>query len=79
VTADQIAAKVRAALPDAEVRLEDLTGTSDHWKMRVVSAAFVGKSLVQRHRVINAVLAQELEGPIHALTMDVLTPDEAAD
>ena len=76
MTADQIAAKIRAALPDADVVLEDLTGTSDHWKVRIVSAAFAGKSLMQRHRVINAVLAEELKGPIHALTMDVLAPDE---
>lgn len=78
MTADQIAAKIRAALPDAEVRIEDLTGTSDHWKVRIVSASFAGQSLMQRHRVINAVLAEELKGPIHALTMDVLTPDELA-
>ena len=74
---EQIAAKVRAALPDADVQLEDLTGTMDHWKIRVVSSSFAGRSLVQRHRMINAALADELKGPIHALTMDVLTPDEA--
>ena len=78
MTADQIAARIREALPDAEVVLEDLTGTKDHWKLRVVSAAFAGKSLMQRHRVINAALAEELKGPIHALTMDVFTPDEVA-
>lgn len=77
MTAAEITAKIRAALPDAEVALEDLTGTSDHWKVRVVSTAFAGKSLMQRHRLINAALAEELKGPIHALTMDVLTPDEA--
>ncbi len=76
MTADQIAAKIREALPDAEVALEDLTGTKDHWKLRVISTAFAGKSLMQRHRVINAALADELKGPIHALTMDVFTPDE---
>lgn len=72
-----IETRIKAALPDAEVTLEDLTGTKDHWKARIVSAAFVGKSLVQRHRLINAALAEELKGPIHALTMDTLTPDEA--
>jgi stress-induced morphogen len=72
-----IEARIKAALPDAQVTLEDLTGTKDHWKARVVSAAFVGKSLVERHRLINAALADELKGPIHALTMDTLTPDEA--
>jgi stress-induced morphogen len=72
-----IETRIKAALPDAQVTLEDLTGTKDHWKARIVSAAFVGKSLVQRHRLINAALAEELKGPIHALTMDTLTPDEA--
>jgi stress-induced morphogen len=76
VTPDQITTKIRLALPDAEVALEDLTGTADHWKIRVVSNLFAGKSLMQRHRLINAALAEELRGPIHALTMDVLSPDE---
>ena len=76
MTADQIVAKIRAALPDAEVTMTDLTGTSDHWQARIVSAAFAGQTLMERHRVINRVLAEELKGPIHALTMDVLTPDE---
>lgn len=76
MTPDQIAAKVRAALPDAEVALEDLTGTKDHWKIRVVSTAFAGKSLMARHRLINAALAEELKGPIHALTMELHAPGE---
>jgi len=42
-----------------------------------VSAAFEGKTLMQRHRLVNAALAEELKGPIHALTMDVKTPAEA--
>lgn len=72
-----IEARIKSALPDAQVTLEDLTGTKDHWKARIVSSAFAGMSLVQRHRLINAALAEELKGPIHALTMDTLTPDEA--
>ncbi len=73
-----ITARIQAAIPDAEVTLEDLTGTKDHWKARVVSRTFVGLSLMQRHRLINAALSEELKGPIHALTMDVLTPDEVS-
>lgn len=76
MTADQIAAKIRAALPDAEVTMTDLTGTSDHWQARIVSSAFAGKSLMQRHRVVNAILAEELKGPIHAFSMETLAPDE---
>jgi stress-induced morphogen len=77
VKQEDIIAKIRAALPDARVEMQDLTGTADHWKATIVSAAFAGKSLVQRHRLVMAALAEEMKGPIHALTLDVKTPDEA--
>ena len=78
MTAEDIIAKIRTALPDAHVELQDLTGTADHWKATIVSAAFAGKSLLQRHRLVMAALAAEMKGPIHALTLDVKTPDELA-
>ena len=71
-----IVAKIRASLPDAQVELKDLTGTADHWDAKIVSAAFAGKTLMERHRMINAALADELKGPIHALTMDLRAPGE---
>lgn len=73
---EAITAKIRAALPDAEVDLKDLTGTEDHWEARIVSAAFAGKSQLQRHRMVMAALAEELRGPIHALSLDTRAPDE---
>ena len=76
--AEDIIAKIRTALPDAEVELQDLTGTADHWKARIVSAGFAGKSMLQRHRLVMAALADEMKGPIHALTLDVMTPDECS-
>ncbi len=75
--AEDIVAKIRAAIPDAVVEMKDLTGTADHWQALIVSTAFAGKSLIQRHRLVMAALADELLGPIHALTLDVKTPDEA--
>lgn len=74
--AEDIIAKIRAALPDAQVELQDLTGTADHWKATIVSTHFAGKSLMQRHRMVMGALADEMKGPIHALTLDVKTPDE---
>ena len=76
--AEDIVAKIRASLPDAAVELQDLTGTSDHWRATIVSAAFSGKSLIERHRMVMAALADELKGPIHALTLEVKTPEETA-
>lgn len=71
-----ITAKIRASIPDAEVELKDLTGTEDHWQATVISSLFSGKSLIERHRLVMAALAAEMKGPIHALTMDLKTPDE---
>ena len=76
--AEVIIEKIRGALPDAVVEMKDLTGTEDHWQASIVSAAFAGKSLIQRHRMVMAALAEEMKGPIHALTMDLKTPDEAS-
>ena len=58
-----ITARIQAALPDAEVTLEDLTGTKDHWKARIISAAFAGRSHIERHRMINPALAPAHAGP----------------
>ena len=73
---DDIAARIRVALPDAKVDLTDLTGTEDHWQATVISSAFSGKSLIDRHRLVMAALAAELKGPIHAVTLDAKAPEE---
>jgi stress-induced morphogen len=78
VKPEDIAAKIRASLPDAIVELQDLTGTADHWRASIVSERFAGKSMLERHRMVMAALADEMKGPIHALTLDVRTPDETA-
>jgi stress-induced morphogen len=78
VKPEEIVAKIRAVLPDAIVRLKDLTGTADHWQAEVISQSFEGKSLIQRQRMVHGALAEELKGAIHALTLDVKTPAEAA-
>ena len=73
---EDISAKIVASIPDAVVELKDLTGTEDHWEATIVSAAFDGKSLIQRHRMVFAALEEEMKGPIHALTLKVYTPDQ---
>jgi BolA protein len=52
-------------------------GGETHFRIEVVSAAFAGKSRIERHRMVNAVLAEELAGPVHALQLATLTPEEA--
>lgn len=47
-----------------------------HFRVRIVSGAFSGVSRVERHRRVNALLASELAGPVHALAIDARAPDE---
>jgi len=53
-------------------------GGETHFRVEIVTAAFAGKSRVERHRMVNALLADELAGSVHALAMTTRTPDEAA-
>ena len=65
------------AFPNASIALEDLTGTSDHWRARIVTPAFDGLPPVARHRMVYKALQHEMHGPIHALALETLTPHEA--
>lgn len=49
-----------------------------HFTVEVVSAAFEGKSLIERHRLVNALLSEELADRVHALAISAKTPQEAA-
>jgi stress-induced morphogen len=51
-------------------------GSESHFKVVIVTDQFVGKRLVQRHQAIYAVLADELEGPVHALALHTYTSEE---
>ena len=48
-----------------------------HFHVRIVSAAFDGVGRVERQRRVYAALADELNGPVHALSLKALTPSEA--
>jgi len=45
-----------------------------HFRVHIVSAAFAGLSRLERHRLVNATLAEELEGPVHALAVRAEAP-----
>ncbi len=53
-------------------------GAQSHWNLVIVSDAFTGKRLVQRHRAVYQALGAELRDGIHALTMMTLDPGEWA-
>jgi BolA family transcriptional regulator, general stress-responsive regulator len=51
-------------------------GGKGHFRLLVVSEAFAGKSLIQRHRLVHDALAALLDSDIHALVLDTRSPDE---
>ena len=53
-------------------------GGESHFRLLIVSKSFEGLTRVARQRLVNTALRDELNGPIHALAMKTLTPDEAA-
>ena len=52
-------------------------GGETHYSVHIVSQAFRGKSRIDRHRMVNAALASELQGGVHALAIRAAAPGEA--
>jgi BolA family transcriptional regulator, general stress-responsive regulator len=86
-TADLITEKLTAAFAPASLRVEDEShqheghaghrpGGETHYRVYIVSEAFRGKSRIDRHRMINQTLAQELACGVHALAIHASAPGE---
>ena len=85
---DRIAAILREALRPIRLDIVDESdrhaghagarpGGETHYRLNIVSPAFVGKSRVERHRMVNALLAAEFASGLHALAIAAAAPDEA--
>jgi len=53
-------------------------GGESHFNLEIVAQALAGLSRVERQRRINAALREELAGPVHALSIRALAPDEVS-
>ena len=76
MTAEQLKALITAGLPCQHCELE---GDGRHWFATIVSEAFEGKRLIQRHQQVYATLGGRIQSDeVHALSMKTLTPAEWA-
>lgn len=84
---DTIGNKLRQAFTPESLQVDDEShlheghaghrpGGETHLRVYIVSAAFKGKSRVERHRMINSALAAELSGGVHALAIRARAPGE---
>ena len=74
--AEQIRTEIEQALPGSRVQVRDTTGGGDHFEAVVVAAQFTGKSVVEQHRMIYAILGPAMAGPIHALALRTSAPNQ---
>ena len=85
---DLITEKLRTAFAPESLHVEDEShqheghaghrpGGQTHFRLYIVSEAFRGKSRLERHRMINAALASELAGGVHALAIHASAPEES--
>ncbi len=51
-------------------------GGETHFRLDIVSGAFQGKSRIERHRLVNEVLAEAFDRGLHALAIKARAPDE---
>ena len=86
-TRDTITEKLTEAFKPQSLRVEDEShkheghaghrpGGETHFRVYIVSEAFRGKGRIDRHRMINAALARELDGGVHALALHASAPGE---
>lgn len=81
--ATQIESKVHQALAPEVLEVTNESnrhsvapGSETHFKLVVVSTQFANQNRVQRHRTVNALLAEELQHGVHALSLKLYTPSE---
>jgi acid stress-induced BolA-like protein IbaG/YrbA len=75
--ANEIKLIVEKALEGAVVEVRDMTGTSDHFEITVISSAFEGKRAVERHRMVYSAIGKAVGNEIHALAVKTFTPAES--
>ena len=68
---------IKEALPDAEVKINDLRGDGDHYAAYVKSAAFKGKTRVQQHQMVYQALQGRMGNELHALALQTAVLEDA--
>ena len=75
MTAEEIQSLLVKQFEGAEITVEDLTGTGDHFQVILLWQGFRGKSLIEQHQKVNQALEGPLEdGRIHALKIKTYMP-----
>jgi BolA family transcriptional regulator, general stress-responsive regulator len=86
--AERMRVKLMTALDPERLEIEDQShrhaghvgwreGGETHFSIKVASARFAGKRRLERHRMVYALLSEEIAGGVHALAIEALAPGES--
>jgi len=76
ITLEQVETMIKSKLPDAQVKVQDLTGGGDHLEAIVISSEFEGKPRVKQHQMVYGALQEAMASEaIHALALKTYTPE----
>lgn len=76
MTPEQMESRLKTHFPDSDVLVHDLTGTQDHYEVRIASKAFKGQTRIDCQRLVMAAFAAELKtGEVHALTIKTVSKE----
>jgi stress-induced morphogen len=71
---NEIKTRIEDALPGSTAEVEDTAGDDNHFAAVVTAPQFAGLSLIEQHKLVQAVFPGELGGSIHALSIKTKTP-----
>ena len=77
MTPEQLKARIEQLAPGTKAEVVDLTGTMDHYQAVIVSPAFVGKMMMEQHRMVYGLFKAEIDSnEVHALALKTYTPEQ---
>ena len=76
MSAGEIEQMIKEAIPDADVRIDDLRGDGDHYAASISSNEFKGKTRVQQHQMVYAALQGRMGNELHALALQTSAPED---
>lgn len=76
--ASEIERMIKEAIPDAQIKINDLAGDGDHYSAEVVSESFRGLSRVKQHQMVYNALQGNMGGVLHALALQTSAPPESS-
>ncbi|MBU1539709.1 MAG: BolA family transcriptional regulator [Alphaproteobacteria bacterium] len=78
MTVETLRGHLTEAFPGAEIVIDDLAGDGDHYRARIVSAAFAGLPRVRQHQLVYAALKGQMGGELHALALETSAPPSSS-